>query len=261
MQSVLYPGSFDPITTGHLDLIERAAAQFSHVVVGILHNPQKPSGAFDARTRAALIERAAGHLPGVEVRLIDRDREKCERLAKELGRTLILNGDGADEVLLTEEGIDCADGYVCATESDEVNLIYCAIAKSLGAHKCVAVVRRRSYLELPDRLPIDAVVDPNEALASVILRYIRYPGRSKALSIIEKIDAEMLEIVMQDGHSFEGIPLMELGLPKGVLVALIGRENKVFVPGGATRLRAGDHVILFASTAQMRNAARLFGEI
>ena len=196
---------------------------------------------------------------GVEIRLIDRDRDQCEKLAKELSRTLVLHGDGADGNLLVEEGIDEADGYVCATESDEVNLIYGAIAKSLGVHKCIAVVRRRLYLEMPGRIPIDAVVDPNEALTSVILRYIRYPGSSRALSIIEKIDAEMLEIVMPERHPLLDIPLMELNLPKGVLVALVGRKREVFVPGGTTRLEAGDHVILFASTPLMREAADLFG--
>jgi trk system potassium uptake protein TrkA len=60
---------------------------------------------------------------GVEIRLIDHDRERCERLASELSGVLVLNGDGADEALLTEEGIDGADGYVCATESDEINLV------------------------------------------------------------------------------------------------------------------------------------------
>ena len=206
-------------------------------------------------------ERLEKEYRGTEIRLIDHDCEQCEKLATELGRTLVLNGDGADEVLLIEEGIAAADGYVCATESDEVNMVYCAIAKSLGAHKCIAVVRRRLYLDMPDRMPLDSVVDPNEALASVILRYIRYPGRSKALSIIERIDAEMLEIVLPEKHALEGVPLAELRLPKGVLVALVGRNREVFVPGGATRLQAGDHVILFASTPQMRAAAELFGGI
>ena len=198
---------------------------------------------------------------GVEILLIDRDREQCEKLAGELDRTLVLNGDGADEVLLTEEGIDDADGYVCATESDEVNLIYGAIAKSLGAQKCIGVVRRRLYLEMPDRMPIDAVVDPNEALASVILRYIRYPGRSKALSIIEKIDAEMLEIAISENNPLIGVPLMNMKIPKGVLVALIGSDKDVFVPGGTSTLKAGDHVILFAATSLMREAADFFGGI
>ena len=196
---------------------------------------------------------------GVNVRLIDRDRARCDRLASELEGALVLNADGADETLLSEEGIAEADGYVCATDSDEVNLIYSAIAKSMGAHKAVAVVRRKLYLDMPGRIPIDAVVDPNEALTAVILRYIRYPGSSKALSIIEKIDAEMLEIVMPEGHALLDAPLAQLKVPKGVLVALVGRKKKVFVPDGSTCLKGGDHVILFASTAQMRLAAEIFG--
>jgi trk system potassium uptake protein TrkA len=119
-------------------------------------------------------------------------------------------------------------------------------------------VRRRLYQDMPGRMPIDAVVDPNEALAAVILRYIRYPGNSKALSIIEKIDAEMLEVVLSENHALEDRPLSELSIPKGILVALVGRKEKVFVPDGATRLKAGDHVILFASTDKMPVAADFF---
>jgi trk system potassium uptake protein TrkA len=111
---------------------------------------------------------------------------------------------------------------------------------------------------MPGRIPIDAVVNPNEALASVILRYVRYPGDLKALSIIEKIDAEMLEIVLPKGHAVEDAPLMECSVPKGILVALVGRGERVFVPDGNTRLLSGDHLILFASTAKMRAAAEFF---
>ncbi|GHV34330.1 potassium transporter TrkA [Synergistales bacterium] len=197
---------------------------------------------------------------GIEVRLIDKDREKCERLAAELPDVLVLSGDGADETLLRGEGIDGADGYVAATDSDEVNMIYCAVAKSLGAVKCIAVVRRALYQSMPDHLPLDAVVDPNEALASVILRYIRYPGHSKALSIIERIDAEMLEIVLPSDTPLAGRALMDLNVPQGVLVALVGRERKnVFVPVGKTIFEPEDHVILFASTDRMPQAAEFFG--
>ncbi|GHS96155.1 potassium transporter TrkA [Synergistales bacterium] len=197
---------------------------------------------------------------GVEVRLIDKDREKCERLSAELSDVLVLSGDGADEKLLRNEGIDSADGYVAATDSDEVNMIYCAIAKSMGAAKCIAVVRRSFYQEMPDHLPIDAVVDPNEALASVILRYIRYPGHSKALSIIEKINAEMLEIVLPPDTPLAGRKLMDLNMPKGVLVALVarGERKSVFLPVGKTTFEPGDHVILFASTERMPQAAEFF---
>ncbi|NLL37210.1 MAG: Trk system potassium transporter TrkA [Fretibacterium sp.] len=194
----------------------------------------------------------------IKIRLIDKDPQQCAKLAQELGGALILNGDGADPSLLAEEGIEDADGYVCATESDEVNLIYAALAKSMGVNKSIAVVRRRLYQNMPELMPVDAVVDPNEALASVILRYIRYPGHARALSIIEQIDAEMLELAMPEGSELIDIPLAQLKLPKGVLVALVGRGENVFVPTGATRLRAGDHMILFATTALMQEVVRLF---
>ena len=206
-----------------------------------------------------VVQRLQKEYGNVRIRLIDHDPQRCERLAVELGEALVLNGDGADRALLLEEGIEEADGYVCATASDEVNLVYAAIAKSMGAHKSIAVVRRHLYHDMPNHMPVDAVVDPNEALAAVILRTIRYPGHARALSIIEKIDAEMLEIVLPEDHGLADIPLAELGLPKGVLVALLGRKQKVLVPNGATRLKAGDHLILFASTPLMREAMELFG--
>ena len=206
-----------------------------------------------------VVQRIQKEYGNVRIRLIDHDPQQCEKLAGELGEALVLNGDGADRALLLEEGIEEADGYVCATASDEVNLVYAAIAKSMGARKSIAVVRRRLYQDMPNHMPVDAVVDPNEALAAMILRTIRYPGHARALSIIEKIDAEMLEIVLPANHGLTDVPLSELGLPKGVLVALLGRREKVLVPDGATQLQAGDHLILFASTPLMREAMELFG--
>lgn len=208
-----------------------------------------------------VVQRLQKEYGNVKIRLIDQDPHQCEKLASELGEALVLNGDGADRALLLEEGIEEADGYVCATPSDEVNLIYAAIAKSMGAHKSIAVVRRHLYHDMPNYMPVDAVVDLNEALASVILRTIRYPGHTRALSIIEKIDAEMLEIVLPEDSGLVDIPLAELGLPKGVLVALLGRGQEISVPTGTTCLQPRDHLILFASTALMREAVELFGGI
>jgi pantetheine-phosphate adenylyltransferase len=66
----LYPGSFDPLTLGHLDLIERAARLFDGVIVAVLQNPGK-TPAFSLEQRLLQIRRATGHLPGVEVGSFD----------------------------------------------------------------------------------------------------------------------------------------------------------------------------------------------
>lgn len=195
----------------------------------------------------------------VSLRLIEKNSEKTEKLSEELGEALVLNGDGADEKMLAEEGIDNADGYICATDSDELNLIYCALAKRMGAKKTIAVVKRKDYQNLTDCMPVDAIVDPNEALANLILRVVHYPRHTLAFSMIEDIDAEMLEVVLHENIELIGKTLAELKLQKGVVVALLRRGEEVLVPTGATQLLAGDRVILFALTSMMPDAAKLFG--
>ncbi|MDR0897872.1 MAG: pantetheine-phosphate adenylyltransferase [Oscillospiraceae bacterium] len=67
MKTILYPGSFDPVTIGHLDIIERAAALFDRLLVGVLHNPGKPGGLFTVPERLELLRLATAHLGNVEV--------------------------------------------------------------------------------------------------------------------------------------------------------------------------------------------------
>jgi trk system potassium uptake protein TrkA len=195
--------------------------------------------------------------PTMDIKLIDKDRAKCEKLAEELHGVLVLCGDGADKNLLKSEGIDEVDGYVCATESDEVNLLHSVVAKKLGAHKSIAVVRRRIYEDIWHKLDVDAIVNPSLALASVIMRYLRYPSGIKSLSILGKIEAEMLEITVSKNSAVANKKLKDLSLPKGALIALIARD-KVFVPDGFSELKPGDNVVLFTENEISQETAALF---
>ena len=148
----------------------------------------------------------------VSLRLIDSDPEKCARLAEELGEALVLNCDGIDKKVLSDEGIEEADAYVAATDSDELNLIYSSIAKLMGAKKTIAIAKRKEYQALTQAMPVDAIVDPNEALANLILRVVHYPRHTKAFSIIERINAEMLEVVLHEGNELIGKTLTQIKL-------------------------------------------------
>ena len=195
--------------------------------------------------------------PSMDIKLIDKDRAKCEKLAEELSGVLVLCGDGADRILLKNEGIDEVDGFVCATESDEVNILHCVVAKTLGAHKSVAVVRRKIYEDIWHKLEVDAIVNPSLALASVILRYIRYPSGIKSISLLGKIEAEMLEITISVNSAVANKKLKDISLPKGALIALVAR-NKVFVPNGFSELLPGDIVVLFVESEISQEIAKLF---
>jgi pantetheine-phosphate adenylyltransferase len=67
MATVLYPGSFDPLHLGHIDVIEQSVALFGKVIVGVMHNPTKPSGMFDLEARKDMIKASISYLPSVKV--------------------------------------------------------------------------------------------------------------------------------------------------------------------------------------------------
>ena len=215
------------------------------------------SGCGKIGTQIALMIRR--DLGNVSLRLIDNDSEQCRKLSEEFGESLVLNIDGADKKTLIDEGIEGADAYISATSNDELNLIYCALAKGMGAKKTIAVVKRKDYQELSSVMPVDAIADPNESLSNVILKFVRYKKHALAYSMIDRINAEMLEVVLPEKLDIIGKTLAQLKLKKGAVIALIGRDDDVLVPTGATDLRAGDHVILFALAEMMPETAKLFG--
>ncbi|MBQ6586661.1 MAG: pantetheine-phosphate adenylyltransferase [Coriobacteriales bacterium] len=86
----LVPGTFDPITAGHLDVIERAAQLFDHVVVGVAESPRKGSGPiFSMQERAALIREATSHLPNVSVEPFSN---LLVEFAKQIGASVVVKG-------------------------------------------------------------------------------------------------------------------------------------------------------------------------
>ncbi len=89
MTSVLYPGSFDPIHNGHLEIIEVASTLFDEVIVAAMRNPQKGEPLFSLEERQQLISQACAHLGNVEVTMFS---SLVVDLAKEVGADFIIKG-------------------------------------------------------------------------------------------------------------------------------------------------------------------------
>ena len=195
----------------------------------------------------------------VRLRILDKDICRCRRLSEEFGEALVLNADGADKGVLTEEGIEGSSAYISATNSDELNMIYCVIAKEMGAEKTIAVVKRSDYQSIAGAMGISSAVNSNTSLANVMLQYVRYEQHALAYMMVDKINAEMLEVELPHQAPVTGRTLADIRLGKGAVVALIGRGEQVLLPSGNTMLRENDHVILFALSEIMPGTAKLFG--
>ena len=204
-------------------------------------------------------ERLLAHIRGIDLRIVDEDRAKCEKFAGELPRAMILCGNGADAEFLKSEGITDADGCVAATEHDETNLMLAVLAKTLGVSKSIAVVRNHNYLGMTNHIPVDAIVNRNQTLADVITRSVRYPGTSNVLTVLEEISAEAVETTVASGSAADGKKLMELTMPEGSLIGLLDRGGEMLIPTGQTELRGGDKIIIFGTAASMEAALAIFG--
>lgn len=205
---------------------------------------------------ALMIKREFGN---ISLRIIDADLARCKKLSEDFGEDLVLNIDGSDSRALHDEGIDGADAYICATSSDELNMIYCAMAKTMGARRTIAVVRRKDYRDVAPEMGISAAVDAYGSLSDVILQYAKYQSNTFAYSMIDSINAEMLEVSLRKDLPVTGKTLAELNLGKGAVIALIRRGEEILLPDGATRLQEDDRVILFAVDEMMDETAELFG--
>ncbi len=184
-----------------------------------------------------------------QVKLIERDPRRARHAAETLRRTLVLNGDAADEELLLEENIDDADVFVSLTNAEEANILSAMLAKRLGAHRAMALINKPSYSELIEGGTIDVAVSPQNITIGALLAYVRR-GDVVRVHALRRGAAEAMEaIVHGDSRSSAvvGQPVERIRLPPGTTIGAIVRGDEVIMAHHDTVIEADDHVILFLS--------------
>lgn len=184
------------------------------------------------------------------IKLMDKDEERCALLADKLDSTLVLRGDGADQDFLREENAGEMDTVVSLTGSDETNILISLLAKSMGAEMVIPRLDNNDYFTLVEAIGIHYFVSPNSAAVNSILRYIRR-GRVISAVSIRGDEAEAIEAVALAGSKIVGQPLADLDLPKGVLILAISRKGEVIIPWGQTVIEPDDHVVIVAARGSL----------
>lgn len=195
---------------------------------------------------------------GMKVKIIEQNEDKCRQLAEHLPEALVIHGDGSDPELLRKEGISETDGFVAVTGLDEENLLISLLAKQMGAKRVIAKVSRPGYAPLVERLGVDAAISPRLITVSEILRFIR-GGRILSLVLLLNKKAEVMEVIVQPGSKIAGKQLKRSGLPRGVIVGAIIRNNKAIIPKGDDYILEGDRLVVFALEHNVRALEALCG--
>lgn len=225
--------------------IERFSLSFVQRDARKLHRVMIIGAGRAGRYLASMLDRQK-----VQVKIIDKDRERCRLAAEHFnGSGLAICGDGTDIDLLSEEGVGDADVVVCLTEDDKLNLMLALLAKHMSGNKARTVVRvsRSEYVELMEKVGVDIVLSARLLSAAEVLAFARRGG-VVSVSLLEGAKAEAVEVIVQMGAPVAGKKLMEAKLPKECLVCAYVRGEEANIPNGHTVLQPGDRVILFIQT-------------
>ncbi|MBQ9931547.1 MAG: NAD-binding protein, partial [Firmicutes bacterium] len=182
---------------------------------------------------------------GVRVKVIEKDRDRCQYLSEHLDNVMVLWGDATDVTLLEEENIDEMDAFVSVTGFDEENLLLALLANQRNVEDVVAKVNRKGYVGLVEKMGISMALNPLDMSATNILRYIHGTKRTIFSKIIQG-QAEFLEIEAGRNMKILNTPLAKLSLPDGVIIAAIHRGNETLIPRGDTEIHKGDHIVFLS---------------
>ena len=186
---------------------------------------------------------------GIDVKIIEKNPEKCEELCQLLPKASIINGDGTDNRLLLEEGLENAESFVSLTNMDEENILLSLYAKSKTNGKVITKINRIAYDKVIDNLNLGTTIYPKNITAENIIRFVRAKKNSRGNSIetmhfILDGKAEALEFRISDNSPISDVPIGELNLKENILIACINRGGKIIMPRGNDIIRTGDSVII-----------------
>jgi trk system potassium uptake protein TrkA len=181
------------------------------------------------------------------VRVIERNPNRAKQVAEELEKTIVLQGDAADEDLLLEENIENTDVFCAVTDDDEANILSAMLAKRLGARKVMALINRAAYVDLVESGSIDIAISPQQATIGSLLTHVRR-GDVVMVHSLRRGAAEAIEAVAHGDPSSSkvvGRAIEDIALPKGTSIGAIVRGVEVLIAHHDTVIQSEDHVILF----------------
>ena len=198
---------------------------------------------------------------GMAVKIIDKNEQRCYEMGEKLPKAMVIVGDGTDSDLLQEEGLSQTDAFVAISGMDEANILMAmSAAKQAGDCKVVAKINRKSLVDLVEaESMIDSVISAASVTAELIVQYVRAMQNAsgsqiKTLHHIANGTVEALEFGISADAPCIGIPLKDLKIKSGILLAGIVRRNgQIIIPSGNDMMQQGDDVIVVTTDTSLRD--------
>ena len=183
------------------------------------------------------------------VKIIEKDLERCKELSDLLPQATIIHGDGTDQQILEEEGLALTDAVISLTGMDEENIIISLYANKKNVDKIIAKVNKATFASLLETVDVASIVTPKELISHRVVRFIRASNNSRGSEVItlyklvnNKVEA--LEFLAKADSKVLNIKLKDLKVKDKILIAGIIRNEEVIIPSGDDMILENDSVIV-----------------
>ncbi len=258
-QQLFAPNHDDPLEVGDdvyfvvetahasrlLDIMEAVEEKARHIVI------------IGAGNVGSYVARELEKVSGVRVRIIEKDKKRAEKVAEQLKRTVVLNGDGLNINILEEAGANDAQTVLCLTDDDKTNILSGVMAKSVGAGQVFSLINEISFLKIKSSLNIDMIIDPRSTTVSSILRHVR-KGRILDVFAIGDGAAEVMEGEVLETSPLSGRTLKEASITDGIVIGAVIRKGKFLKPEPDLTIKPKDRIVLLCEKAALKHVEQLF---
>lgn len=186
---------------------------------------------------------------GVNVKIIEKNEERCNHLAEVLPEAIIIHGDCMNQNLLLSEGIEHASGVVALMDMDEENILISMYIKSISKTKVITKVNTTFFDEIMDNLDINCIVHPKNLTGEYIARYIRAMQNSAGSNVetlyrLSDDRVEALEFRVRNNSKIVGEKIKDLSLKSDLQIICINRKGKIILPQGTDSIQPDDMVMV-----------------
>ncbi len=203
-------------------------------------------------------------LEGVRVKIVEKDKLRSEYLANELNNTIVINGNGLDEEVLSEANLDEAETVLALTNDDEDNLMVSVLVekfakdqKDIDDKRTMALINKPNYSLLQSSLKIDDLIDPRMNTVSSILKHI-HKGTIENAYTISNGEYEVIEAEIIESSELINKELKNSNLPEEIRIGAVLRNKKVIIPKSDFVFQKDDQIVLIVKKDTVGVVENLF---
>lgn len=195
---------------------------------------------------------------GHEVTIIDQNESVVLALSETFGDAIMF-GNGANASILKKAGANRADVVAALTGDDATNLVVCQLTKLMfKTPRTISRVSDPANEELFQSIGVDATINSTRILNYLIEEQVQAGDVVVPLFPLKGGDVELVQVEVPKGSQIIGKKIKELGLPEGIIIVSIYRDEKTLIPKGETSFKAGDDVIAIVKKEHLEKIQQLF---